>query len=111
MPELSVTGTDGTSLFSIATSGGDGRTGLAGVSLTGPLASFEIGTTDPTAFINLGGAIQKIVPGNVRDTVLTAAASGRATWASCASAARCWPLPCMSASIGPMACTTTATTG
>jgi len=75
LPELTVTGTDATSTFSIATAGGDGRLALEGVTLAGPLDSFTAQTTDPAAFFSLSGAVQTIVLGNVRDMVLSAPAS------------------------------------
>ncbi len=75
LPELTISGTDATSAFSIATTGGDGRLALEGVTLQGPMQSFAAQTADPTAFVNLAGAVQTIVLGNVRDAVLTATAT------------------------------------
>ena len=75
LPSLTITGTDATSSFSISGAGGDGRVMLEGVTLQGPLAIFSAPTTDPVSGFSLGGPVQTIVLGNVRDMVLSSSAA------------------------------------
>ncbi|MCC6717083.1 MAG: choice-of-anchor D domain-containing protein, partial [Acetobacteraceae bacterium] len=75
LPTLTITGTDATSSFSITGVGGDGRVALEGVTVGGPLDSFSAATTDPVSAFSLGGAVQTIVLGNVRDMVLSSSAA------------------------------------
>jgi len=75
LPTLTITGTDATSVFSITGAGGDGRVALEGVALAGPMASFSAATTDPVSSFGVGGTVQTIVLGNVRDTLLSAKAA------------------------------------
>ena len=86
LPTLTITGTDATSSFSIAGAGGDGRVMLEGVTLQGPLAAFSAPTTDPVSGFSLGGPVQTIVLGNVRDMVLSSTAAigsiAMASWQS-----------------------------
>ncbi len=75
LPTLIITGTNATSTFSIAGVGGDGRVALEGVTLAGPMAAFGAPTTDPVSTFSIGGAVQTIVLGNVRDMVLSSTAA------------------------------------